>query len=152
MRKILSDNCIFCEIVAGRSPASVVFADNQAMCFMTLRPTRPGECMVIPKEHIDHFTDVPDDLASHIMIIAQRVARKMRSSFVSKRIGMVIHGFGVSHAHLILLPQHDITDITSGRFAKIEDGKIVYDHKQIAMFDREVLDEHAARLRIDNLD
>jgi histidine triad (HIT) family protein len=141
-------DCIFCDIVAGRSPASVVYADDQAMCFMTCRPTRLGECMVIPRKHIDHFTDIPDELAAHMMVIAQRISRKMLSQFEGNRIGMVIHGFGVPHAHLILLPQQDTTDITSGRFAKIEAGKIVYDHKQIQMLDREVLDEHAARLRI----
>ena len=117
---------------------------------MTLRPTRLGECLLIPREHIDHFTDIPDDLAADMMVIAQRIGRKMLSEFEGGRIGMVVHGFGVPHAHLIVFPQHDISDITSGRFAKIEDGKIVYDHKQIPMLDREVLDEHAGRLRIDD--
>ena len=145
----MSDQCPFCEIVVGRSPASVVYSDDQVMCFMTLRPTRPGECMVIPKQHIDHFSDIPDELAGHIMIIAQRVGRKMRSQFEGERVGMVIHGFGVPHAHLILLPQQDTTDITSGRFSKIEDGEIVFDHKQLQRLDREVLDEHATRLKID---
>ena len=147
----MSDLCPFCEIVAGRSPASVVYADGQVMGFMNLRPTRLGECMVIPKKHIDHFTDIPDKLAAHIMVIAQRIGRKMLSQFEGKRIGMVIHGFGVPHAHLILLTQQNTTDITSGRFARIEDGKIVYDHKRIPMLDRKILDEHAARLRIDDL-
>ena len=121
------------------------------MCFMTLRPTRPGECMVIPKEHIDHFMDIPDELAAHIMIIAQQVARNMQRVFEPKRIGMVVHGFGVPHAHLILVPQHDITDITSGRFAKIENGKVMFDHKQLPLLDRTALDEHAEKLRIEDV-
>lgn len=80
----MSDQCPFCEIVAGRSSASVVYTDDQAMCFMTLRPTRLGECMVIPKKHIDHFTDIPDELAAHIMVIAQQVGRKMQTQFEGK--------------------------------------------------------------------
>lgn len=80
-----------------------------------------------------------------------KLALKMLSQFKGERIGMAIHGFGVSHAHLILFPQKDTTDITSGGFVMIEDGKIVYDHKHISMLDRKVLDEHAARLRIDDL-
>ena len=86
-----------------------------------------------------------------MMVIAQRIGRKMLREFEGERIGMVVHGFGVPHAYLIVFPQHDISDITSGRFTKIEDGKIVYDHKQIPMLEREVLDEYAARLRIDHL-
>jgi histidine triad (HIT) family protein len=107
--------------------------------------------MIIPREHIDHFTDIPDDLAAHIMIIAQRVGRKMQGQFDGKRIGMVVHGFGVPHAHLILIPQHDIRDITSGRFAKVEDGKVMFDHNQLPLLGKTVLDEHAERLRIEDL-
>ena len=86
-----------------------------------------------------------------MIVIAQRIGRKMLREFEGERVGMVVHGFGVLHAHLIVFPQHDISDITSGRFAKIEDGEIVIDHKQIPMLEREVLDEYAARLRIDDL-
>jgi len=142
------DPCIFCEIVAARAPASVVYEDDQAMCFMTLRPARFGECMVIPKSHIDHFTDIPNELAAHIMLIAQKVGRKMLTEFDSDRIGMVVHGYGVPHAHLIILPQQETSDITSGRFALIRDGEIVFDHSQLPELDRSVLDAHAVRLQI----
>lgn len=98
----MSKQCKFCEIVSGHSPASVVYEDEKAMCFMTLRPIREGECVVIPKEHIDHFTDIPDEIATHIMVIAQRVGRNMCKQFGGIRIGLVVHGFGVPHAHLIL--------------------------------------------------
>lgn len=75
---IQAKDCPFCEIVAGRAEASTVYADDAAMAFMTLNPTRPGECLVVPRTHIDHFTDVPDELAAHIMIVAQHIGRRMR--------------------------------------------------------------------------
>jgi hypothetical protein len=56
---------------------------------------------------------------------------------------MVIHGFGVPHSHLIILPQHHETDITSGRFAYIEEGKIEFTDKHIAMVPREELNRQA---------
>ena len=58
----MADSCVFCEIVAGDSLASILHEDEFSLCFMTLRPTRPGECMVIPKDHIDHFIDIPAEL------------------------------------------------------------------------------------------
>ena len=58
--------CVFCEIVAGRSPASIVHEDDSSLCLMTLRPTRLGECVVIPKNHIDHFIDIPEDLTDAV--------------------------------------------------------------------------------------
>jgi diadenosine tetraphosphate (Ap4A) HIT family hydrolase len=42
--------CIFCDIVAGRAPASFVHRDERVSAFMTLQPTAAGECLVIPNE------------------------------------------------------------------------------------------------------
>jgi histidine triad (HIT) family protein len=144
-------NCIFCEIVAGKAPASVIYADDRVMALMTLQPAQPGECMVIPKQHIDHFTDMPDDLAAHLIVVGQKIGRKMRQVFSPKRVGMVVHGFGVAHAHLLLVPQHNLDDITSGRFARIDQGKIVFDLQDVPLPSREQLDEHAASLCIDTM-
>ncbi len=94
------NECIFCQIIAGQAPASRVFEDDRIIAFMTFRPTRKGECTVLPKEHIDHFTDIRDDLAARIMVVSQKINRRMMAVLSPLRIGMVIHGFGVPHAHL----------------------------------------------------
>ncbi|MEM1003711.1 MAG: HIT family protein, partial [Bacteroidota bacterium] len=54
--------CPFCEIVNGTGPVSLVYEDDLTMAFSPLHPMYPGACIVIPKEHIDHFTDLPDEL------------------------------------------------------------------------------------------
>lgn len=142
------DTCVFCEIVSGRSPASVVHEDDLSLCLMTLRPTRPGECMVIPKDHIDHFIDIPEELLAHLTKVTRSVGRALQSEFAPLRVGMVVHGFGVPHAHFILVPQHDVYDITSGRFAVIEGGEVEFRHRLIPEVPREQLDQHASRLRV----
>lgn len=132
----------------GHEPASIVYESDNVIAFMSIQPTRPGECLVIPKIHIDHFTDIDDETISEIILVANRIGRKQREYFNPLRIGMVVHGLGVPHAHLILVPQHDSNDITSGRFANIEDGKIVFDLRNIPRPKREQLDEHAQILKI----
>lgn len=139
-------DCPFCEIAAGRGEASIVHADDWALAFMTLRPTRPGELLIVPRDHIDHFTDIPDDLAAHIMVIAQRIGRRMREELSPLRVGMIVHGFGVAHAHLILVPQHDPTDIVSGRHAYVENGEVRFDVGRISAASRSDLDVMASRL------
>jgi histidine triad (HIT) family protein len=119
-------SCIFCEIVAGRAPVSIVHEDDAIMAFMALRGVIPGEVCVIPKAHIDHFTDIPDDLAARIMVRGQRIARRMLEVYKPLRMGMIVHGFGVAHAHLVLVPQHGPDDLTSARLARIENGKVVF--------------------------
>jgi histidine triad (HIT) family protein len=143
-------NCKFCSIVDGEEPASIVYENNAVMAFMTIQPTRPGECLIIPKEHIDDFTDLDDDIASEIIVVANRIGRKIMEQFNPLRVGMIVHGFGVPHAHLILVPQHNFNDITSGRFASIEEGKIVFDLRNIPRMDRKELDKHAQMLRIES--
>ncbi len=138
--------CIFCGIVRGDAPASLVHADESVLAFMNIRPTAPGECLVIPRAHVDHFTDLDDDTAARIMVVAQRIGRSLRRAFEPERVGFVVHGYGVSHAHLIVVPQHGPDDITSGQFAQLVDGRIAFSDRHLEVADRAVLDEHARRL------
>jgi histidine triad (HIT) family protein len=142
-------SCIFCEIVAGRAPASFVHQDELVAAFMTLQPTAPGECLVIPRAHVDHFTDLPDATAQHIMGIAQRIGRRLREVFRPERVGFLVHGYGVAHAHLIIVPQHGPHHLTSDRFARIADGKVVFDLSRTPIADRTVLETHARLLAAD---
>lgn len=142
-------SCIFCEIVAGRAPASFVHQDELVVAFMTLQPSAPGECLVIPRAHVDHFTDVPDATAQHIMGVAQRIGRRLREVFRPERVGFVVHGYGVAHAHLIIVPQHGPHHITSDRFARVVGGKVVFGLSHTPIVDRSVLDAHARLLAAD---
>lgn len=142
-------SCVFCDIVQGRAPASVIYRDDTMVAFMGIRPIAPGECLVIPTAHIDHFTDLGDATSQKIIVLAQRLGRRLRSHFSPQRVGMVVHGYGVAHAHLILVPQHAPDDITSGRFARIENGRIVFSEDVLPFADRTELDEQAQRLAED---
>ncbi|HET8632738.1 MAG TPA: HIT family protein [Gemmatimonadales bacterium] len=138
--------CIFCDIVAGRAPASFVHRDELVAAFMSLHPTAPGECLVIPNTHIDHFTDVPDALAAHIMTVAQRIGRRMRASFPLQRVGYLVHGYGVAHAHMVIIPQQGPHHVTSDRLAHVVNGQVVFDLSRIPIADRDTLDAHARLL------
>ena len=143
----MGDSCVFCEIIAGRSNVSIVHEDELSLCFMTLRLTRPGECMVIPKIHIDQFIDVPEELLAHLAKVTRTVGRALQDEYSPLRVGMVVHGFGVPHAHFILVPQHDVYDITSGRFAVVENGEVAFRHRLVPALSRKELDRHAERIR-----
>jgi histidine triad (HIT) family protein len=145
----VNQKCVFCEIVAGREPVSTIFEDQSVMAMMALHPTSPGECLVIPKRHIDHFTDVDDVTAQKILVVAQKIGRRMREIFKPERVGMVVHGFGVPHAHLVVVPLHHPNDITSGRFAYLENGEIVFGLRNIPKVERPTLDAHARLLKTD---
>ena len=139
-------SCVFCQIVAKQAPASFVYDDEMIAAFMTLQPTAPGECLVIPKAHVDHFTDLSDDIAQRIMLVAQRIGRRMKEAFPCERVGYLVHGYGVAHAHFIIVPQQGPHHLTSDRFARIADGKIVFDLSRVPVAERATLDENARLL------
>jgi histidine triad (HIT) family protein len=138
--------CIFCRIIAGESEASVLYEDDRIIAFMNLRPINPGEFMVIPKTHIDHFYDLPDELSCHILIQAQRLSRNVRDRLKPQRVGLVVHGFGVAHAHLVVVPQHGPDDITSAKLAYIKDGRVEFDVGRLPQPTREQLNQMAQLL------
>ena len=139
-------SCIFCQIVAGEAPASVVYEDERVLGLMNIRPIHPGELMVIPKEHVDHFCDLADDLACHILVQAQRLSRNLRERLKPQRVGLVVHGFGVPHAHLVVVPLHESNDIVSVKHLHVEDGQIKFGVKHLKEAPREELDRMARLL------
>jgi histidine triad (HIT) family protein len=143
-------SCVFCRIAAGESPASIIWQDGEAMAIMNLRAVNKGECMVIPKEHIDHFTDIPDPLAAKILLVAQKIGRKILQVYKPERIGYVVHGYGVPHAHFLIVPQNDPNDITSRRFMHVVDGEIEFTDQLLPLIPREDLDRMAAELAIED--
>lgn len=140
-------DCIFCKIVSGEAESSKIYEDDKILAFMNIRPVNTGEFMVIPKIHIDHFLDIPDDLVAHILLTAQKLARKVQEKLAPKRMGYVVHGFGVPHAHLNVPPLEHPNDIVSYKFARVENNRVVFDAKQIPLVPREELDRLAKIIR-----
>ena len=138
--------CIFCSIIAKESRASFLYEDEHCLAFMNIRPINPGEFMVIPREHIDHFTDISDELAGHILAVAQRLGRNVLREFKPLRIGYVVHGFGVPHAHLNVVPLHEASDIISAKHIVVDGDSFSISLENLSMPERQELDEHAKRL------
>lgn len=140
--------CKFCRIISGEVPVSIIWQDDDAMALMNIRAVNKGECMVIPKEHINHFTDIPDELAAKMLSVAQKIGRKILELYKPQRIGYVVHGYGVPHAHLIVVPQNEPNDITSRKFVQVVEGKLQFTDQYLPLIPREELDQMAKELAI----
>jgi len=51
--------CVFCDIVAGRADADVVWADGEVVAFLDRSPLFPGHTLVVPVRHVVQLTDLP---------------------------------------------------------------------------------------------
>ena len=72
--------------------------------------------------------------------------RRMRTAFPLERIGYLVHGYGVAHAHFIIVPQRGPHHLTSDRFAHAVDGNVIFDLTQVPVADHGALDAHARLL------
>ncbi|GAA5442233.1 putative HIT-like protein Rv0759c [Microbulbifer sp. NBRC 101763] len=101
---------IFTQIINGDLPGHFIWRDDKAIAIMTIAPINPGHCLVIPVEEINHWDDIPADLAAHLMLVAQKVAKGLKATYSPKRVGVMIAGLEVPHTHLHLIPVNELTD------------------------------------------
>lgn len=117
---------VFSRILAGELPARFVYRDEMAAAFLTIAPVRPGHVLVVPVPQVDgtevdgtevdgtevdDWLDLDDATAAHLMAVARRVGRAVRSATGAARVGMVIAGFEVPHVHLHLIPADSLADL-----------------------------------------
>ena len=105
-----SDGCAFCDIVAGRVPAAIVFTDEQTLAFLDLRQFHPGHVLVVPRQHITDIREADDAVAAAIMVTVANVARAVDAVFPNDGLS-VWHSAGaganqeVPHLHVHVHPR-----------------------------------------------
>jgi histidine triad (HIT) family protein len=96
----MNEPSVFTRIIKGEINQHILYQDPQCFVILTHEPITPGHLMVIPRQQIDHLWDIDDELYVHLMMIAKKMAFRMREVYNYKRIGMAVEGFGVPHAHI----------------------------------------------------
>lgn len=103
--------CVFCEIVEGRLPASVVHDDADVLAFMDINPATPGHLLVIPRRHAAGLADLPPDDGRRVFAVAQQLAAALRASSLEPAgVNLFladgeVAGQDVFHVHLHVLPR-----------------------------------------------
>lgn len=86
---------------------------------MTIAPITEGHALVVPREPINHWIDMPAALNAHVFDIARQVGLAQRTAFGTSRVGLVIAGFEVNHCHLHCIPSNEMNDLN---FTRQEQG------------------------------
>lgn len=115
---------VFSLIVEGKIPGNFVWKDDKAVAILTIQPIRQGHVLVIPREEIDQWTDLPLDLAAHLMQVSHKIANALKVAYPATRVGMMIAGLEVPHTHIHLVPMDSMDDL-SFTFAKNADGEML---------------------------
>ena len=100
------DDCLFCRIVAGKLPATVVYEDDQVMAINDVFPRAPFHVLVVPRKHIARLSDLEDEpLGGRLLQAVRKVARQ---GGVGDNFRLVINngdqaGQAVMHLHIHVL-------------------------------------------------
>lgn len=105
--QILPEPCVFCEIIAGRTPVEwIVQRDywHDAVAFVPLNPVTGGHCLIVPKRHVRDFAADPETFADTARRAAELMQWTDRPMNVLTTKGQEA-GQEINHLHLHLVPR-----------------------------------------------
>jgi diadenosine tetraphosphate (Ap4A) HIT family hydrolase len=95
---------VFTKIIEGQIPGRFVWQDERCVGFLSIDPLSQGHTLVVPREEHDHWIDLPEDLAAHLMVVSQRIGQAIDAVWHPARVGQMIQGFEVPHTHVHVWP------------------------------------------------
>ena len=98
------EDSIFTKIIKGDIPAAKVYEDDTTIAFLTIQPVREGHTLVVPKAQVDQYIDLSDEDYDAMWRTVKKVAARLRDVTGKERVGVVIKGVDVPHAHVHLIP------------------------------------------------
>ena len=124
--KTKDSKCIFCEIAQGRFGTPGIFwQDSEHMAFLSIDPNTEGFSCVIPKDHYgSDIMKMSDEALQKLIIASKHVAGILENYFEDTgRVGVIMEGTGIDHAHVKLVPMHGTENLKNGKWQQYLSGK-----------------------------
>jgi len=105
------EDCIFCKIVAGELPSTIVDEDERTIAFMDINPAVRGHVLVVPRAHSRNLFDVPEEDLVACAIASQRIVRRMRDALGAEGANILSAAEPVAwqtvfHFHIHVIPRN----------------------------------------------
>lgn len=105
-------DCIFCKIANGEIPAATLYEDEDFRVILDLGPASKGHALILPKSHSANLYELPDELAGKAMILAKKMAAKLKEALHCDGLNIVQNngeaaGQTVHHFHIHLIPRYE---------------------------------------------
>ena len=115
---------IFSRIAQGEIPCHKIWEDERFLAFLDIHPIQPGMTVVIPKKEVEHPFDMLDDEYCALMLAAKRLVPAIQKAAGSLRVGLVIEGLEVPHAHVKLIPISKPSDLAQSNAKDATDEEL----------------------------
>lgn len=104
------NNCVFCKIIKGQIPSSIIYEDEYALAFLDIAPFMKGHSIVVPKIHYMNLLDFPEDEMVHYFSAVKKVAAKLKDNLAADGINIMQNNFKaagqvVNHLHSHVMPR-----------------------------------------------
>ena len=108
----MEQDCIFCKIAAGISPADKVYEDDKVVAFLDLRPSNKGHTLIVHRTHTNDLLSTPDDILLELMPRVKKIAAAILKTTGASGFNLSINnGFAagqvVFHLHFHIIPRYE---------------------------------------------
>jgi histidine triad (HIT) family protein len=122
---------VFTKIINGELPAYKVHEDELTLSFLALDQVNPGHVLVIPKQEVNHWFDVPPEIFNRVGHNAQMIAKAIKKVTGCQRVGVMVVGIEVPHYHMHLVPISSIAELDFKRAQKLAPDQMEAMQKKI---------------------
>ena len=116
---------IFTKIIAGEILCYKIAENELFLAFLDVNPNAVGHTLCIPKKEVNKIFDIEDELYLGLMAFSKKIATALEKTIDCKRIGMVVIGLEVPHAHVHLIPINDMNDMRFEQKVSLSEAEFV---------------------------
>ena len=126
---------IFTKIIKGEIPCYKVAESSDFFAFLDIRPQSIGHTLVVPKKEVDYFFDLEEETYLGLMRFSKKIANAIDQVIPCERVGVVVFGLEVPHAHIHLIPITKAQDmnLSGGTPVKLSKEEFIETAKKIAL-------------------
>ena len=106
---------IFTKIIKGEIPCHKVYEDDRVIAFLDIHPVNIGHVLVVPKQQIDHLHTLSEADYLYLFKVVYKVSNQITNRLSPVRVGIVVDGYGVPHAHIHVIPTYKPGDIPNNQ-------------------------------------
>ena len=104
----MADECLFCRIVSGEVPATVVYEDQNSVAFLDIRPLFAGHTLLVPRDHVETLGELPEKLVGPYFETVQLLSRVVEQAMEAEGTFVAMNNRvsqSVPHLHVHVVPR-----------------------------------------------
>jgi histidine triad (HIT) family protein len=106
---------LFTRIINGEIPAYKVAEDDNFLAFLDIFPVAVGHTLVVPKKEVDYIFDLDNETYLGLHSFAKKVAEAIKKAIPCQKVGVMVLGLEIPHAHIHLIPMQTEADLLNFR-------------------------------------